>query len=290
TTQFFVNEAGERLAYQTYGDQSAPPVVLVHGWTSFMGVWETTIPLLKDDYFVVTLDLLGHGRSAKPHNADYSIEAQARRVLALADMLGLARFALIGHSMGGQTALTIASVLAPERVTLLVSVSGVVTGALQPVPKLVHQLFRFGRFIAFAAPIFSPFRANAYTANLLYGQTWFYDLHSLPRDVWHGLSKWLIDPPSVTPYWKAGNAIMEWDLTPHLSAITAPTLVMFGQADATVPVSEIDAMRPHSPHLTIATYDACGHFPMFEQVDQYATDLLEFLKVHAQTPVPIPQS
>ena len=137
-TRHFINADGERIAYQTVGNPSNPPIILIHGWTSFTGVWETTVPLLKSDFYLVMPDLLGHGLSDKPHDADYSIEAQARRVLALADMLGLSDFALIGHSMGGQTALTIAARLAPERITRLVSVSGVVSGALSNGANQIH--------------------------------------------------------------------------------------------------------------------------------------------------------
>jgi pimeloyl-ACP methyl ester carboxylesterase len=183
TTQarHFVTANGERLAFITAGNPANPPVLLVHGWTSFMGVWENTLPLLAKTHYVVALDLLGHGMSAKPHNGDYSITAQGRRVLALADMLGLTQFTLVGHSMGGQIALGIAGKFAPERVTRLVAISPAVSSKLTPGSHVIHQLYRFGRFFHFAAPLVALARHNPRTAQALYGRLWFYNLRSLPN-------------------------------------------------------------------------------------------------------------
>ncbi len=276
--QNFINAAGERLAFLTMGDPANPPVILVHGWTSFIGVWDNTLPLLAETYYVVALDLLGHGRSAKPHDADYSILAQGRRVLALADMLGLTHFALIGHSMGGQIALGMAGALAPERVTRLVVISPVVSSHLTPGARIIHQLYRFGRFINIGAPLIALMRHNPHTAQMLYGRLWFYDLHDLPREVWERQAQHSFDRQAITPIWKSGDAVLTDDRTPDLTNITAPTLLNCGHQDSTVPATEFDILESHlETDATVVRYDDCGHFPMFEQPDAYHHDLTAFL-------------
>ena len=252
------------------GDPANPPAILVHGWTSYKGVWEDTLPLLAEQYYVVALDLLGHGESDKPHNGDYSILAQGRRVLALADMLGLTHFTLVGHSMGGQTALAIAGTLAPERVTKLVVVSPVVSGQLTPGARYTKNLIGVLRYIHFTAPLVKPLRRYYPVAWFLHGRYWFADMRSISLEVWQRQNKHIMDKDGLTPYWKAGRAILNDDRTPDLPKITAPTLVYFGTVDNSVPFSEGDVLRKHlTTETRYETYEGCGHFPMFERRDAY---------------------
>jgi pimeloyl-ACP methyl ester carboxylesterase len=90
----------ENLKYYSAGSPDNPPIILVHGYTSSHHVWRQTIPVLKDHFYCVAIDLMGHGASDILPDGDYSIVAQAERVLALADELGFQQFTLIGHSMG----------------------------------------------------------------------------------------------------------------------------------------------------------------------------------------------
>ena len=88
------------------------PVVLIHGFCEDSYIWEDLQQdLLEEQYRVVRVDLPGFRRST-PHGN--RIETYAAAVLAVADELKLDRFVLIGHSMGGYTALAIAE-RAPER-------------------------------------------------------------------------------------------------------------------------------------------------------------------------------
>ena len=139
-----INLNGDNLVYSVFGSPNAPLLILIHGWFSHRGVWNETIATFKDYYYCVAIDLLGFGDSEKPIDGDYGINAQGERVLALAEKLGFDSFSLIGHSMGGQIAFCIASILAPEKVEKLVSVSGVVTGKLSPiVERIIYPMMAF---------------------------------------------------------------------------------------------------------------------------------------------------
>lgn len=77
------------------------PLLLVHGFTGAKEDFADQLqPLADAGWHVVAPDLPGHGHS-HPEGATYGFEAYAAAILALADDLGWATFALVGHSMGG---------------------------------------------------------------------------------------------------------------------------------------------------------------------------------------------
>jgi pimeloyl-ACP methyl ester carboxylesterase len=112
---FFKHE-GQRLAYTSYGEGSRT-CVLVHGLLLSQKMHK---PLAKDlaarGNRVVTLDLLGHGRSDRPRDMSrYSMSAFGEQVVALLDHLDVDEAVIAGTSLGANTALEVLS-LAPERV------------------------------------------------------------------------------------------------------------------------------------------------------------------------------
>jgi len=95
-----------------------PPIVLVHGLSSYMGFWEYQVPVLAQDRRVLALDLPGYGASDRP-DAPYTPPWYADVVVRWLDSLGVEEFVLVGHSMGGQISMTLA-LEHPERVDRLV--------------------------------------------------------------------------------------------------------------------------------------------------------------------------
>jgi pimeloyl-ACP methyl ester carboxylesterase len=93
-------------------------VLFVHSLAGNAGHWSGQLEPLRKTRRAVAFDLRGHGRSDAPKNEDYAIENVAGDVRAVADSLGLERFALVGHSYGAAVALTYAAGH-PERVTRL---------------------------------------------------------------------------------------------------------------------------------------------------------------------------
>lgn len=80
------------------------PVMLVHGFTSNSESWKRTslyLDLIGAGYKVITVDLRGNGKSAKPHNPEaYEHDAEAMDLMVLADKLGLTKYAVVGYSRG----------------------------------------------------------------------------------------------------------------------------------------------------------------------------------------------
>lgn len=157
---------GQKLAYTEYGGgpaeiakggvrgRTAPsaraakrPLILLHG---LLLSQEMHRPLAEDlaacGNRVITLDLLGHGRSDRPRDMwRYSMGSYAEEVVALMDHLGLEQAVVMGTSLGANTALEIASAH-PERLRGLVLEmpvldNGLLGSALAFTPLLVAVTF-----------------------------------------------------------------------------------------------------------------------------------------------------
>lgn len=91
-----------------------PPIIFIHGLSSYMGFWEYQIPYFAKNHRVLALDLPGFGASSRP-DAPYTPPWYADVVADWMDHLGIEKATLVGHSMGGQIAMTLA-LAHPERV------------------------------------------------------------------------------------------------------------------------------------------------------------------------------
>lgn len=95
-----------------------PPIVLVHGLSSYMGFWEYQVEELSRDRRVLALDLPGYGASGRP-DVPYTPPWYADVLLRWLDQLDVYTAVLVGHSMGGQISIT-ATLAHPERVDRLI--------------------------------------------------------------------------------------------------------------------------------------------------------------------------
>lgn len=81
---------------------SGPVIVFIHGIASSSITWTNVIPLLKDRYRCISIDLLGFGASPMPPNAEYTLSDHVRAIRRTIRSLRLREpFVLAGHSMGG---------------------------------------------------------------------------------------------------------------------------------------------------------------------------------------------
>lgn len=268
---------GYRLGYVTAGNSAAPPVVLVHGWLSHARTFRQTLAALQDRYYCVSVDLLGHGFSDKPRDGDYSLHAQAARVLKLADALGLERFTVIGHSMGGMIGLYLAGKLAPQRITRLIDVSGVVDGRLSPYVRYVlTPIYALGA----ALPAIWSFSRVALNWRW-YAYTYDRALYANPRRNFEPTSaedrQMALLPGNEIPAYRDLQAIRSASVTNWLPCVQSPTLVIFGKYDKTVPLVNARLAAERVPGARLVLLDDCGHVPMTEQPQAYLQAVQAFL-------------
>src|SRR2546421_9084998 len=116
-----VSVNGLDLHYLDWGNAGAPPVVCVHGYTSSAEAFNALARQFHDRFHIVAPDVRGHGESAWSPDGAYQYRDQASDLAALVDQLGLARFTLIGTSMGGIIAMGYAESHADRLLRLVIN-------------------------------------------------------------------------------------------------------------------------------------------------------------------------
>ena len=105
------------LNYKTYGQGN--PIIILHGLFGTLDNWQTIARQLSEEYLIYLVDQRNHGRSPHTEDFDYSLLAEDLRDFMESE--GMSQATIIGHSMGGKTAMQFA-INYPEMVTSLVVV------------------------------------------------------------------------------------------------------------------------------------------------------------------------
>ena len=103
------------------GGKEGLPVMFLHSFGGDSGHWSSQLSHARHDRRAIAVDLRGHGKSAAPKDNDYALDSYVKDLEAVVEKLGLKRFALVGHSLGGAVAMRYAA-KHPMRVAGLVLV------------------------------------------------------------------------------------------------------------------------------------------------------------------------
>jgi aminoacrylate hydrolase len=209
-----------RIYYETHG--SGPPVMLIAGLGGVATYWEPNIAALARHHTVIVHDHRGTGRSTRTEGA-YSVARLCDDMTALMDAIGVGSAALIGHSTGGAMAQIFAA-RAPDRVQRLLLYASWATLCPQMALCLsVRQhILRHQGTLAYhqASQIF------------LYPPRFV-------RDAWPKLENEIamaeLGSTTAAILDARLSAIMAFDGTPYLGAITAPTTVLVAADDILTP-------------------------------------------------------
>lgn len=117
------------------GGAGSPAVLFVHSLAGEAAHWTAQLEHVRRTRRAVAFDVRGHGGSDRPADGDYAIASLAGDVAAVADRLGLDRFVLVGHSMGGGVALSYAG-LHPDRVARLLLLDAIGDGSALPAAEV----------------------------------------------------------------------------------------------------------------------------------------------------------
>lgn len=248
---------GATLTYDDEGprDGEPTPLVLVHGWTANRHRWDHQMTHFADARRVIRLDLRGHGDSTG--GGVRTIAELARDVLALLDHLKVERAVLVGHSMGGMIAQTIA-LDHPERVERLVLVN-----------SIGRMAYSRGRGLLMAASTLVPFKLFV-AANI---QRAFAPGH--PREEIRAHVKASADTPREVVMTLYG-AMRAFDVLDRAGEIQVPTLMIHGYHDIQLPVRQMLRMAKAYPDAVVRIIDA-GHELPVERPAELTAALDRFL-------------
>lgn len=268
---------GGRVSYLRAGE--GPPLLLLHGFGASGEIWRGVIGALVDAYTCYALDLPGFGASpARP--ATPTLASLADDVLALADALGLERFALVGHALGAAVAATVAGRQSGRAARLVLSGFGVRPFAPE-LMALGMARTPLDLSVSFARPLtdfWRPFNRRAMAsppvALLLGAQL----LQGPPADqeLWQAF---LADHAAADgrAYITAVTASGDPRLHAALRAIVVPTLLVNGREDRVAPIVEAAAAQRLVQGSAIAVIESCGHLPQIERPAEYHAALRAFL-------------
>ena len=241
-------------------------MLLIHGSGAAGSTWEPMVAALAERFRVLRVDLPGCGRSSAA--ATYAVPAQAERVAAVLDGLGLEDVAVVGHSSGGYVATALAE-RRPELVGRLALVStGPSMSALLPQPTVVKLLSG-----AVLGAVIWPLRSDALLRKGIAAMA------ARPVNV----SDDMVDDLRRTSF-KTFRAILranteyivEQTVPQRLLRLGRQPLVVFGDAD---PRWDPESAHDYDivPGSRVAYLAGVGHIAMLEAPDEVARLLLDFL-------------
>lgn len=242
------------------GPKDGPVVVLSGSLGTALGMWDRQIPALSERLRVLRYDQRGHGRSPVPFGP-YSITDLGRDLLALLDRLGLERVALCGLSLGGMTAMWVAS-HAPERVERLVLCSTSAHLAPREVWLKRAAAVRAGGTGAVAEVVL---------------ERWFTPRfrHAHPQTVTQ-FAQMLRSTPSEG-YAGCCEAIADLDLRDRLGAIRAQTLLLAGADDPATPADHAQVIQEAIPGARLLVLPRAAHLANVEQPEAFNRAVFEHL-------------
>jgi pimeloyl-ACP methyl ester carboxylesterase len=257
-TDRFITLNGLRAHYVEWGEPDRPAVVMLHGLRSYARTFAPLAARLAGSHRILAVDARGRGDSDWDPHGEYHTSAYVSDVEQFADRLGLERFTLLGHSMGGATSYVYAA-RHPERVTALIvedigpgsSVSG--EGAERIRREMANTPAEFPHFEAARAywRTLRPGISEAALASRL--------RHTL-RPGTCGRWLWKFDVQGIARARLDPDPGRQADLWPHVEGLRCPTLVIRGGASDFLPEATAEAMVARNPRVRAVEIPGAGHY------------------------------
>ena len=264
-----------------YVDEGTGPetLVFIHGLGSNLQAWNKTIAGLRNDHRCIALDLPGYGKSSQG-DYDFGMTFFANQVAAFIEKLGLEKVTLVGHSMGGQVAITLA-LQQPEYLERLVLAAPAGLEVFSPENR------------AFFAAYVQPQIIKA-TTELQIKANFALNFYEMPEDARFMVEDRLKMREDTQAYDRYSEMIprcvlgmLDEPVADRLTELNLPTLLVFGRQDRLIPNKFMH------PELTVETVaksgqeaikgaallflDEAGHFVHWDQAPAFNEAIQVFL-------------
>jgi pimeloyl-ACP methyl ester carboxylesterase len=259
---------GVNLHYQDTGpSKNSIPILFLHGFGASLQTWENWAQALSDDYRVISVDLPGFGLTGEDPSGIYTDQRSVEVLEAFLKELNIPKVVLVGNSMGGKFAWQFAARY-PNQVSKLILISpdgyaspGIEYGKKTEVPAIT-DLYRYFFSKTFLVMNLKPAYANPNTLNDALVNR-YYDLMLAP-----GVRGAILGRMQQT--------VLQ-DPVLSLASIQVPTLLIWGEKDAFIPISNSNDYLKVMPNAKRVSLPNIGHLPQEEQPSIGLAALKEFL-------------
>jgi pimeloyl-ACP methyl ester carboxylesterase len=264
--------------YWMEGDGS--PVILIHGISNSIEDWLLNFNVLAEQHRVYALDMIGHGRTDKPLSASYQMPDLARFLKDFMDAIHIPSAHLIGHSLGGAIALTTA-LNYPTYANKLILVD---SAGLAHEVSIILRLFSIpglGEFMGKMALQGSLEKRMAFQR-----KSWP-DPEIVPDQMiqlkyaatlWQDISKTYFKTlRACANIWGTKKSVYA-PIVQGLPSLKNPVLVVWGEQDDLLPVSQAQIVKDKVPHARVEIFEKCKHDPMVVNPNRFNQLVLEFLR------------
>ena len=246
-----------------------PPVLLLHGsgpGVSAAANWRAVLPALRGGRRVIAPDQLGFGGTATGEPRTFGREAWTGHALALLDTLGVGQVDVIGNSMGGAVALSMAAAR-PSAVRRLVLMGTM--GVAMPLPAGLDAVWGYTPGVEAMREVIGLF---AYDRRLisddLVQMRYEASLYPPVRDSWAAMF------PAPRQRWVDDLALTGAEL----AAVRQPVLMVHGSDDRVVPWrSSSGPLVDLLPDCRLHVIGGCGHWTMIEKTAEFLAVVEPFL-------------
>ena len=285
-------KTGVTLNVALAGREDAPAVILLHGFPESHRTWRGVVPLLEDEFRLVMPDQRGFAASDRPLEVEeYHADKLIDDIFALAEALGIERFALVGHDWGGAISWP-AALRGDPRLERLAIINA-------PHPVIFQKSLIEDADQRAASQYISAFRSKMFEKGVesmgyeaLFEKSFskHVDLGLIPPEEraqyiadwsepggmtamlnWYRGSKVMVPPPGVT------LPLPDW-VTGAFPKVEGPTLVIWGMQDKALLPIQLEGLDRLVDDLQIVRIPDAGHFVPWEKPEAVAAALKPFLQ------------
>jgi len=258
------------MYYEIHG--KGEPLVFINGRNMCADLLYRHIPVFAKDYRVVVFDNRGVGKSDAP-DVPYSLEMMANDLKGLLKAISIDKAHLAGYSMGARIAEEMA-LSYPEMVKSLLLVCPITWSA--DIPWLPAQI--------------PDDEKKQWEALSREEQVWGFirgvvseEFIENNRDLTEKMARIILEGqgPQHAQKWHA-HASETYDNYKRLPQIKAPTLILAGREDRTVPLDNINILKERLPKAELVVMDKMGHFMIWEGFEESNRIMLDFLRRHSK--------
>ena len=267
-----VTANGHSLHYLDWGAVGKPVALLVHGLRGHAHSWDDVSAALCEDYHVLAMDQRGRGDSDWAKDGDYTTGAYVADLTGFCQALGLERFILVGHSMGGRNSLAFGGEN-PQMLEKLVVVDVGPTLDPRGSQRIAQEIQNVPEeFDSFEAVLEYQNRQNRFASEAVMRRRVRYSTKELPN----GKTGWKYDL-LIREQRRNGTVPPSEDLWPSLPNIQCPTLILRGAESDILSPEVAQQMLTTLPNCKMVEIQQAGHMVFEDQPTDFIAALKGFL-------------